>query len=574
MAETNPILPANRSLLYLIAFLTGLACLALEIVAFSVLAPSVGLNIYVNGAVLSVFMMGLSVGYYVGGRMGDRSRGFLPLVAAIAIVAGLVAAVPSLKGPVENLVLRQPPLSHALEAFLFAAALFLLPSVLLGFVSPFIAARLAAGGKGVGGTVGRVFMVSTVGSNAGALLTTFVGFNYPISEQLFFISVVLGASAVLGILASVLAAAAARPASAGAGLPPAVSVSPAAAPVSRLPLMALAFALPLLLGPAAAPAATEATHSDATIYEKDTFYHHLTVRDIDGKRYLIFGANRKTGGEDGERTQTYQSGMMLSDPNRSCLTYTDYFHFAFALRPKAKRIALVGCGGGSTPKEFLKNYKDIELQVVELDPEVVKVAKEHFKLPLDDKRLKVTVEDGRRFFRIAPPEQKYDVILLDAYHHSWLPFHMLTKEYFALLKEHLTDDGIIVQNLIAALENPPPGDKGKGKGKDLLHSLLKTLELTFPTVYVMPVPGYDERIDRLDRARVRNVMLFATRDKKRMSLSELEVAVKAGIEARRIADYQGLQTKAKTMLPERLEPAAGQVLTDDFAPVNHMVPIP
>ena len=123
-------------------------------------------------------------------------------------------------------------------------------------------------------------------------------------------------------------------------------------------------------------------------FAKDTRYHRLVVADDDDCRYLRF---------DG----SFQSGMYLGQPFRTRFNYTNYLDLGLAYNPDARRVLFIGLGGGSAPKRFWRDFPQLQLQVVELDPDVVDVAYRWFALPRSD-RLQVDTEDGRRWLR-APP---------------------------------------------------------------------------------------------------------------------------------------------------------------------------
>ena len=127
-------------------------------------------------------------------------------------------------------------------------------------------------------------------------------------------------------------------------------------------------------------------------------------------------------------------------------------------------------------KVFLANYEYIaKIDVVEIDPVVVDVAKEYFFVPEDEPRLEIINEDARVF--LTQTDRKYDAIILDAYSGYDIPFHLTTKEFYHILDERLTEDGIIVSNFLGALQ---------GQNSKLFQSSYKTLQEIFPSVFVFP----------------------------------------------------------------------------------------
>src|SRR5208337_3463755 len=113
------------------------------------------------------------------------------------------------------------------------------------------------------------------------------------------------------------------------------------------------------------------------------------------------------------------SAMDLKDPNRTVFPYTDYFHLGFLLNPNMTRVLFIGGGGFTGPKSFLRNYPTVQVDVAEIDPEVITVAEQYFKVNASNPRLHIYNDDGRIFLQRT--SQKYDLIVLDAYSRSYVP---------------------------------------------------------------------------------------------------------------------------------------------------------
>ena len=172
--------------------------------------------------------------------------------------------------------------------------------------------------------------------------------------------------------------------------------------------------------------------------EKDTFYHRIRVEEDDEARYMYFD-------------RTLQSAMNLKDPTALRLIYSRYTSLGLAFRPDAKKMVLIGLGGGSIPKKLHKEFPNLEIDAVELDPEVIQIAKDHFNVR-ESNNLRLHAQDGRMF--LSRTQHQYDIILLDAYFTDAMPFHLATKEFFELAQKKLTPNGIIVANLISAVTGP------------------------------------------------------------------------------------------------------------------------
>jgi spermidine synthase len=354
--------------------------------------------------------------------------------------------------------------------------------VILAGVTPIVVRLLASSVATVGRTAGRLFSVSTAGSIAGTFATAF----WLIPE--------LGLEQVLALMAGALFAAAVLY-SVVERLP--VALAPAVA------ALALAVVATIALAPETGGALSAAQAQNYSplyrlqrdrglaqqvdlgagsnvVYQKDTRYHRLAVVDYGDRRYLRFDAS-------------FQSGMFKGQPFRTEFAYTDFFDLGLAYHPSGKRFLMIGLGGGSAPKRMWRDFKDLKIDVAELDPVVYEVAQRYFALPRSP-RLKVTVEDGRRF--LAKRDDTWDVIGIDAFFSDAIPFHLTTHEFLQLARSRLAPGGLIVTNVIGSLEGP---------SSKLFRSLYRTYASVFPTVLVHPVNEGNS-----DPTAVRNIMLVAT----------------------------------------------------------------
>lgn len=424
----------------LAAFVSGAVLLGLEIAASRVLAPAYGSSVQVWGSLLGVFLAGLSLGYALGGRWADRSPTARAFAAVQILAAASVAAVPFLAPPALAALFRFGPLAGA-------STLFLLPSVLLGAVTPF-AVRLEAGDASTAGrTAGRLYAVGTLGSIAGALGVAFVLLDR------------FGVRAILFQLAAVQAALGA------ASCVPWKGRGAAAA----------------LLAVSAWGMASEGPRDPSVLWVKDTAYHRITVSEEGGLRTLRFD----------HRVQTV---MDPEDPLRSALEYYDLMQLPWALRPGLKRVALLGLGGGVLARQYLARDPVLRVEVAELDPEVTEAARRFFGLPTDP-RLEVRIGDARAALRGM--EGGFDAILVDLFQESRFSFHVATRESLEAMRGKLSPGGLVVQNLNGSLE---------GESSRLFRAVLRTYREAFPTVYVFANHWPDRGGPHLRR----NLLIVAT----------------------------------------------------------------
>lgn len=163
-------------------------------------------------------------------------------------------------------------------------------------------------------------------------------------------------------------------------------------------------------------------------------YHQIVVHDRAGVRTLRFG-------------DVVQSTMQIDRPSDGGLEYVDFFHMPMILRAGLRRILFIGLGGGSGPTQFLDDYPQVEVDVVEIDPDVVRLAAEMFAFE-SSSRCRVHVNDGLTFLETT--DESWDVIIIDAYMIERgdlvVPRELTTESFFELCRLHLNPHGILVFN--------------------------------------------------------------------------------------------------------------------------------
>ncbi|MFA4015883.1 MAG: hypothetical protein RUDDFDWM_000982 [Candidatus Fervidibacterota bacterium] len=494
-------------MLYLVAFISGGVGMALEIVGSRVMAPAFGSGVNVWASLISVFLLGWSIGSYIGGLFADK----YPKAFGLALV--LLFGTPSIVliqafGRKLCLWIADNFIAGQLGPLLAASLLFIFPSILFGAVSPYCIRLLICSHESAGRVAGRVYAASTIGSLSGTLSAGFLLIPFmPVSSILNLLAATMLFAGITTIIYELLRK-----------------------KLAHVFVVSLTF---LLLLPTSSPC--------KIIYEKDSAYHHIIVEQIGSVRILRFGA-------------TYQSAIDMSDPERSVFPYTDYFHLAFIFNQNIKRVLMVGLGGGVVPMRFRRDYPDLQIDVVEIDPEVRNVAIKFFNFK-EDERMKVFIDDGRMFLRRT--NMKYDLIMMDAYtatkYGLSVPFHLATKEFFELAKKRLTSEGILAYNLIGSLE----GSRSKSA-----RSFIKTVASVFPSLFIFPVE-YRKRPWLYGE---RNIMLIAT--VKQMDLSREDIAAKARLLAGKKVKIPLFVERAMDLYTKKLNLEDVPVLTDDYAPTE------
>lgn len=501
-------------LLNIIVFISGAVLMALEIVGSRVLAPYFGNSIFVWGSLISVVLAALSLGYYWGGWLSERSPSFARLLVLLLIPGVLIFFLPLIY-PTINLWIATIDFGNRLNPLIASTIFFLLPGIFLGTISPY-AIRLAATTLStVGSTAGTLYALSTCGSILGTLLTA------------FYLIPAIGVSNIIHSLGLTLIALSLL-------LWP---LTPAR--LDRAVAMVKPAATLFLLAVIYETLVPTAWARVKTIFEKDSFYHRIRVEEDDEARYLYFD-------------RTLQSAMNLDDPTKLRLIYSRYTSLGLAFRPDAKRVLIIGLGGGSIPKKYQKEFPSLEIDVAEIDPEVIQVAKKFF-LFQEGKNLRVYAQDGRLFLTRTP--QRYDVILLDAYYTDAIPFHLTTREFFQVAEQKLTSNGIIVANIIGAVTGP---------GGRITRSVVKTLREIFPQIYIFPT----RRVDNVSLDTIQNVILIVTKERQRLDIRE--ITKRAGFLGRDLFPNP-LKDIAASYFDAKLPDHDVPVLTDDYAPTDNLL---
>ncbi|HAG70629.1 MAG TPA: spermidine synthase [Gammaproteobacteria bacterium] len=179
------------------------------------------------------------------------------------------------------------------------------------------------------------------------------------------------------------------------------------------------------------------TASAETIHEERSKYRDIAVTQNGDRRCLLFNVHR------GDRNQTC---LYVSEPDRLVFDYTKMSFAGLLLKPAPEKILIIGLGGGSLPLTFNDLFPDAQIDTIEIDDAVVRVAKQFFFFE-ENENMKVYVDDGRPFIKRASiRKQKYDYIVLDAFSGDYIPEHMLTQEFLEEVKSIMTDDGVLVAN--------------------------------------------------------------------------------------------------------------------------------
>ncbi len=176
--------------------------------------------------------------------------------------------------------------------------------------------------------------------------------------------------------------------------------------------------------------------AEKIIHAEHSLYRNITVYESDNERCMRFT----------RQSSSRQTCMSLNDVNYLVFNYTRIIIAALYLNPEPKKILIIGLGGGTLPTTFSRILPHAEIDTVEIDPAVVRVARKYFNFRTTAKN-RVFEDDGRVFVKRAIKSKiKYDLIILDAYDHEYIPEHLLTREFLGEIRKIMEPGAVLAAN--------------------------------------------------------------------------------------------------------------------------------
>jgi spermidine synthase len=176
-------------------------------------------------------------------------------------------------------------------------------------------------------------------------------------------------------------------------------------------------------------------NADQLLESRESSYNNIYIYKRGSIITMTFGYNKRLYVES-EYNQENERELPV--------VYTRYMTIGLAYAKAIDSILEIGLGGGRTSWYIHKTLPNTSITTVELDPEVISLAKKYFRIRQEN-NFDVVARDGRIY--LARNANKYDVILIDAYRGPFVPFHLLTKEFYSLVKSKLKPGGVTVQNI-------------------------------------------------------------------------------------------------------------------------------
>ena len=517
-------------------FFAGMSVMAVELGASRLLAPYFSSSQIVWTIIIGTIMIAMALGNIFGGRSADKNPDPDRLYRRILIAAIWIAAIPVLGKYVilgiSGLLIITISTNLLIWAALFAClVIFVFPLFLLGTVTPSLIKFSVDSLENSGSIAGRLGAFNTIGSIIGTFLPTFVTIPAVGTSMTFLIF--SGILLVLGVVYFV------SPGQGGTqdagtedgGTQEVLRSQKSFKPVNGKRLIAvslIAFILCSVFG-----------HNDSfafwekgLTYEGESVYNYLQVKEDD--QSIALSTNVLFG---------VQSILMKN----SALTgmYYDYamasLYMADVQNKDHLDVLILGNGTGTFATQSERYFENLTIEGVEIDGKIIDLADRYFEQPED---VTVTEYDGRAYLNAV--DHQYDVIMVDAFRDITIPFQMSSIEFFSEVKDHLTDDGVMVVNL--NMRGDEPGD--------INHYLCDTISAVFDEVYTADVPYTTNR------------ELFASNRVRMRSGDNAGVSkmLQRGIAAE---GREELRVLMQTISDALVQYEAGDlVMTDDKAPVE------
>jgi len=546
-------------------FVASFCILAIEVVAGRILAPYVGVSLYTWTSIIGVVLLGISLGAYVGGIVADRfprpsTLGVIFFLSGMATLTipfiidkvadgDFVRIVADYYGLRSHYNITVPFLVRILLATM---AVFLLPAFLLGMISPIVVKLSIDDLQKAGDTVGKIYAFSTLGAILGTFLTGFL-----LIEWLGTRTILYAVAAILMVMAPVF----------GGLFRDNVVSRRALLGICTVLLVAALVGCSLQRQVLATPrdlTKDKTTYNNGEwsepFFYKESDYYTLKISN-DGKK------DRDSGKLIPIRTlmldHLVHSYTHMGDPEYlkyDYLTiYKELVEWQRSRRP-AHRYLFIGGGGYTLPRYFDKTDSKAEIDVVEIDPWVTKVANEH--LGINDTRIRSFNQDGRWFAMNC--KDKYDFVFGDAFNDLSIPYHLTTVEFNRHVKNLLTPDGMFMALVIDSV-----------KDGEFLPSYLKTLQAAFGEDNVRLITIYEQDLDDIPHETCIIVASQQPLDfeefKRYLKDYGEEYARAKGEQYHRVSNVVPLKRLKDYLGDVKRRGRPPMVLTDDYVPADNLI---
>ena len=439
----------NKLYLYLTEFFAGMSVMAVELGASRLLAPYFSSSQIVWTIIIGTIMIAMALGNIYGGRKADKDPNPDKLYKRILVAAVWIALIPVVGkyiiiGISAVLIFSINTNFLIIAAFTACMVIFVFPLFLLGTVTPSLVKYTVDSLDDSGKIVGMLNAANTIGSIIGTFVPTFISIPAVGTSATFLIF-----SGILLLLAIVYFV---------AGKIKSIGCI----------IAVIIYIICCIFGHKSNFAFWV---SDLTV-EDESIYNYLQVSETD--QDVILSTNVLFGVQSIYKKNGELSGM--------CYDYYMAGPYMAGLHEKETPldILILGMGSGTFATQCDRYFDEVNIEGVEIDQKIADLAYDYFELP---RSIGITTYDGRAFLQEIPSDKFYDVIVVDAYQDITIPFQMATVEFFTLVKQHLTDNGVMVVNMNMRDEN-------EGNINEYLSDTICTV---FSNVYTADVRGCTNR---------------------------------------------------------------------------------
>jgi predicted membrane-bound spermidine synthase len=507
---------APRGYLYLLVFVAGFTTLGVELAASRLLDPWFGNSLIVWAALIGMILLYLSLGYWLGGRLADRSPRLVTLLRLTGVGAFGVGLTPIIAHPVLSAAsegLRNLDAGLLAGSMVAVLALFAIPVTLLGCVSPFAIRLGIRDVQGSGEVAGRLYALSTGGSILGSFL------------PVLFLIPTIGTRRTFATLAATLLV---------------VVVAGLLRDCRHWDALAGVVALALVLWIGFAPAGPVKA-APGLVYETESAFNYIQVVQDGTERQL-----RLNEGEGIHSVYRPEGGRAYG--------IWDYFLLAPAFNPapfgphRVGRVYIAGLAAGTVAQLYTTAYGAIPIDGAELDPAIIATGRQYFAM--NEPNLNAVAEDGRRYLEnqraAQPAPPPYDVIVVDTYRPPYIPFHLTTVEFFTLARDRLSENGVVSVNVGRTHTD-----------YSLVDAIAKTMAQVFPSVFIVDEPDNGSQLG--------NSMVVGTR--RPSTLADF----RANLPAYSHPLLAEIAAEAAPGAQLAAPPPGTPIFTDDRAPVEQVV---
>lgn len=503
---------SERRFIYGVVFVSGMTALAVEMSASRLIGNVYGNSNLVWASIIGLILIFLAAGYFIGGNLADRYPTVTFLYQLLGWAGFTTGLIPLVSQPILRLASQafdELNLGILFGSFSVVLILFSIPVTLLGMISPFAIRLLVLDRQSSGKTAGRLYALSTLGSFLGAFIPVLISIPIIGTYRTFY---AFGLLVCLTCLIGAWKYGVKR----------------------RILFGGMSV---FLLGCFFLLGGKPLKSSFGQTYESESAYNYIQVLENNGYRYLRLNEGQ------GIHSIWHEDELFFGGPWEQFLA-APFFNLSAdggVYEPQnIQRIAIIGLAAGTTARQATVVFGAIPIDGYEIDPEIIEIGKQCFGMDLPN--LNAVAQDGR--WGISHSPYRYQLIAVDAYRPPYIPWHLTTVEFFRILSDHLSEDGVVAINVGRA-----PQDRS------LINGFVGTLSVVFPSIYVMDLPD------------TFNSIIYATKTPTRVENFYQNL----------LAFYQRgdihpllVEVMQRYILYQQAVPQSNIVFTDDRAPIEWM----